>query len=88
MWLLHRDVQCSLDFYQIVNKRLNPDNCYPISNGMDIVKFKNKDLQMSSKCIYQCCLDLKCFCCCCFCLESHFQNPRARHNSRAGAHKC
>lgn len=48
-----RDVECSLDFYQIVNERdlkLLISHSH-VNNGPNIVIFKNKDIWMPSKSI-------------------------------------
>lgn len=50
-----RDVECSLDFYQIVNERdlkILVSHSY-VNNGPHIVNFKNKDIRMPSKSIRQ-----------------------------------
>ena len=55
-----RDVECSLDIYQIVNERdlkILISHSH-IKNGPHIVNFKNKDIRMPSKSIRQRHLDL------------------------------
>lgn len=50
-----RDVECSLDFYQIVNERdlkILVSHLH-VNNGPHIDNFKNKDIRMPSKSIRQ-----------------------------------
>lgn len=50
-----RGVECSLDFYQTVNERHLETliSHSHVNNELNIVKFRNKDIQMPSQFIYQ-----------------------------------